>query len=51
MGPGKWEVIIWDSSSMDYIDACIFESYFGILLSVDAGEHSWSYYVGRMSLL
>ena len=50
MGPGKWQVIVWDSNSMDYLDACIYESYFGILLDFEAGEHNWSYYVGRMSL-
>ena len=38
MGPGRWEVIIWNSASMDYIDSCMYASYFGIVQSVQRGS-------------
>lgn len=51
MGPGRWEVVIWNTPSFDYMDTCMYASYFGLLIGVQHGTNIWSYYIGRMSLI
>ena len=51
MGPGRWEVVIWNTPSFDYMDTCMYASYFGLLVGVQHGTNIWSYYIGRMSLI
>lgn len=51
MGPGRWEVVIWNTPSFDYMNTCMYASYFGLLVGVQRGNTYWSYYVGRMSLI
>lgn len=51
MGPGKWEIVIWNSSSIDYLDTCMYASFFGMLVGVERNGAVWGYYLGRMSLI
>lgn len=51
IGPGRWQIVIWNTSSFDYMDTCMYASYFGLLVGVERGTSNWSYYLGRMSLI
>lgn len=51
LGPGRWEIVIWNTPSFDYLNTCMYASYFGLILGVERGSGIWSYYLGRMSLI
>ncbi len=51
MGPGKWEAIVWNIPSFDYMNTCMYASYFAMIVGVQRGNYVWSYYLGRMSLI